>query len=481
MHLIHRESNAEYARAPVTDAASVEKCVDSSRYFVIRCVNPKVNQKIFIGIAFNERNDAFEFNVALQEFEKFKQQRKSLANAPNYEDAPSVDMSIKNGEKIRVKASFAGSTAARRRKGEAAAPNLVGKGGGLLAPPHKDTPSRRQIEAFSSGGGGGLAPPQSDEASSFLSFVSAAPSATASSSIPRSALLAPSAAASPPNLIQDPFAPKPSAASAPPSEATDPSDPFNAPPSVVAPDSFAPPPEIASSGTSISDPFAGNGGSEDDVNGTHSDGFLSMTAPTVSTGLGTGIGGLSLSEVGQSAMATSAFSGGAITKLSHDPFASVSASSPEVFSGSTRGQSGSQFDSLGGLPTMSNSGNIGASDPFTGSMATGRPIQSIPSFGGNGQSSTSTQVDSSAQWGGGTGMEFEDGVASAMPTNFVVSGAARTLSTQQPRQQAGKAAANSALGTGVATFDHVSPPPAQKSAPASNCPSIPSDPFGVFF
>ncbi len=43
---------------------------DSGRYFVLKIVNDQ-GRHAFIGIAFNERNDAFDFNVALQEHKKF--------------------------------------------------------------------------------------------------------------------------------------------------------------------------------------------------------------------------------------------------------------------------------------------------------------------------------------------------------------------------------------------------------------------------
>lgn len=69
--LIDRNTGAEFARAPIEDGA-VERCADSSRYFVLRCVNQLTKQRAFLGLAFSERNDAFEFNVALQDFDKFK-------------------------------------------------------------------------------------------------------------------------------------------------------------------------------------------------------------------------------------------------------------------------------------------------------------------------------------------------------------------------------------------------------------------------
>ena len=115
MHLIHRDNNAEYARAPIIDDSSVEKCVDSSRYFVIRCVNPNpnVNQKIFIGIAFNERTHALDFKMALQEFQKNLQIQKELTTGSKHSgDVSSIDMSIKEGETMKVKAVFASTSVA---------------------------------------------------------------------------------------------------------------------------------------------------------------------------------------------------------------------------------------------------------------------------------------------------------------------------------------------------------------------------------
>ena len=58
-------------------------------------------------------------------------------------DAPAVDMSIKQGEKISI--NFGGKkqgAAAKRRAGGRGAPRA---GGGMLAPPPADTPSRRQM------------------------------------------------------------------------------------------------------------------------------------------------------------------------------------------------------------------------------------------------------------------------------------------------------------------------------------------------
>mmetsp|Transcript_5179 Transcript_5179/g.9860 ORF Transcript_5179/g.9860 Transcript_5179/m.9860 type:complete len:445 (-) Transcript_5179:147-1481(-) len=73
-----------YAVCPVRDGVNaVERCVDSSRYFVLRIEN-QAGRHMFIGLAFNERNDAFDFNTALQDAQKereFEKRREMLSIA----------------------------------------------------------------------------------------------------------------------------------------------------------------------------------------------------------------------------------------------------------------------------------------------------------------------------------------------------------------------------------------------------------------
>ena len=53
----------------------------------------------FIGIAFNERNDAFDFNVALSEHKKEQDREKNGVEAANFSTR---DLSLKEGEKIKI-------------------------------------------------------------------------------------------------------------------------------------------------------------------------------------------------------------------------------------------------------------------------------------------------------------------------------------------------------------------------------------------
>lgn len=106
-----------YAVCPIRDGVNaVERCVDSSRYFVLRIEN-QAGRHMFIGLAFNERNDAFDFNTALQDAQKEREYEKrgsglllettsgstSFSNLSNYgSHQMKKDYSLKEGQKIKV-------------------------------------------------------------------------------------------------------------------------------------------------------------------------------------------------------------------------------------------------------------------------------------------------------------------------------------------------------------------------------------------
>lgn len=97
------DKNNTFAVCPVTDDAAVERTLDSGRYFVLRIQNAQ-GKHAFIGVAFNERNDAFDFNVALAEH---KSSLEREAKAVEAVTAPLRDLSFKEGEKIKI--NIAGS------------------------------------------------------------------------------------------------------------------------------------------------------------------------------------------------------------------------------------------------------------------------------------------------------------------------------------------------------------------------------------
>ena len=114
-----------FAICPI-QAGAVERCIDSSRYFVLRIENES-GRHMFIGVAFNERNDAFDFNTSLEdarlerekeeEAERMNTQRahqeeggglgsklgfSALGSGSKSAAAGVTDYSLKEGEKIRV-------------------------------------------------------------------------------------------------------------------------------------------------------------------------------------------------------------------------------------------------------------------------------------------------------------------------------------------------------------------------------------------
>jgi adaptin ear-binding coat-associated protein 1/2 len=116
----------------------VEPAADSSRNFVIRVVDATSGRHAFLGMGFPERDDAFDFNVALSDWDKHAQGgAPSAAGSLPAAAAPQHDFSLKPGESIKVKpvasrASGGGLLSAVAALGTG--PSNSGSGG-LLAPP----------------------------------------------------------------------------------------------------------------------------------------------------------------------------------------------------------------------------------------------------------------------------------------------------------------------------------------------------------
>jgi len=156
--LVDGTNSSIFAVCPVTGRHNpVERCIDSSRYFVLRIENG-AGRAMFIGLAFNERNDAFDFNIALEDSRKEKEAEKNARQAAfsrhnNTGKETRVDYSIKAGQKIHIALPKKSSTneerespeklsaAARRRASRRKGTGSRG-GTGMLAPSARDTPSR---------------------------------------------------------------------------------------------------------------------------------------------------------------------------------------------------------------------------------------------------------------------------------------------------------------------------------------------------
>ncbi|KAL9070002.1 MAG: hypothetical protein Q9161_005175 [Pseudevernia consocians] len=150
-----------FAKAPYTDAGAVEAVLDSSRFFAVRVVGDG-GMKATLGIGFEERGEAIDFGICLQECRKVlgletPSEKKSAAKA-KAEAEVKKDYGLKEGQTIMVDIGRKG----RRKAGDDDDDGAVagGSGGGesslfSIKPP--PGPSEK-------GGGGAmpmLAPPPS--------------------------------------------------------------------------------------------------------------------------------------------------------------------------------------------------------------------------------------------------------------------------------------------------------------------------------
>ncbi|KAK4165273.1 adaptin ear-binding coat-associated protein 1 [Cladorrhinum sp. PSN259] len=165
--LEHPTEGTLFAAAPYTTPAIVTPCSDSSRFFALRVQDPASKKKATLGIGFEERSEAFDFGVVLQECGKhlFPSQQPSVPKRQEIkakDEEEKMDLGLKEGETITV--NLGGTKFGRRVRSVSGADDT--KGGGedsnkplnsfALAPP----PS---LNSFAlpppPGGSGGIAPP----------------------------------------------------------------------------------------------------------------------------------------------------------------------------------------------------------------------------------------------------------------------------------------------------------------------------------
>jgi hypothetical protein len=135
--LVDKGTGAIFAVCPVKEGA-VDRCVDSSRYFVLRVENAQ-GRHMYVGMAFNERNDAFDFNTSLEDA---RREKEAEANPMQYEVKPPTDYSLKGDEKIHISVSKVAGRRASDSKDAARRTSKKDKGGSFLKPSSKDTPRR---------------------------------------------------------------------------------------------------------------------------------------------------------------------------------------------------------------------------------------------------------------------------------------------------------------------------------------------------
>jgi Protein of unknown function (DUF1681) len=89
-----------FAQAPLGDNVqqSLVKCVDSSRGYALKLVDPK-GKSVWVGISFGERNDSFDFHTSIDDFNE-KKDIEADPSSVSKESESNKDWSLKKGEKI---------------------------------------------------------------------------------------------------------------------------------------------------------------------------------------------------------------------------------------------------------------------------------------------------------------------------------------------------------------------------------------------
>ena len=100
-----------FAGAPYTNSGAIEAVLDSVRFFAVRVVGDG-GRKAMLGIGFEERSEAIDFGITLQEVRKVQKMDpdaagKELGTGPKGEKMKAVgrekkDFSLKEGETIHV-------------------------------------------------------------------------------------------------------------------------------------------------------------------------------------------------------------------------------------------------------------------------------------------------------------------------------------------------------------------------------------------
>ncbi|CAK7346374.1 unnamed protein product [Dovyalis caffra] len=159
---------------------SVETVLDSSRYFVLKIEDGR-GKHAFVGLGFTERNEAFDFNVALSDHEKYVRRENEKDSGETSEGDshidihPAVNHRLKEGETIRINvkpkpsagagmisaAGLSGGVSATVKPkplGIAPPPTGAGKLRSPLPPPPND-PVAARMTALNHGGVDLKAPP----------------------------------------------------------------------------------------------------------------------------------------------------------------------------------------------------------------------------------------------------------------------------------------------------------------------------------
>jgi len=145
IRLISRENGSTFAECPVQQG-SVEPVLDSSRYFVLRVEDPSSHRHAFLGMGFQERSEAFDFNASLQDHDRRVKDEQELARRREEEKTrPAVDYSLHSGQTIHVelKAKPATGTGTPAKPAASTASGVKFTESGALLPPPSAGRTRR--------------------------------------------------------------------------------------------------------------------------------------------------------------------------------------------------------------------------------------------------------------------------------------------------------------------------------------------------
>jgi len=176
IRLVHTQNGETFAECPV-GPGSVEPVTDSSRYFVLRVEDRATKRHAFLGMGFQERGEAFDFNAALQDHDRRVADAKKIASRAA-QAGPAVDYSLHAGQTIHVELK-ANPTVAGKTHTTPAPARPAGSGGvqfssnGGLLPPPPGSRSRARAPASNAGAnpwGDFTSAPASSSSSSSASF-----------------------------------------------------------------------------------------------------------------------------------------------------------------------------------------------------------------------------------------------------------------------------------------------------------------------
>ncbi|KAA6393597.1 MAG: putative adaptin ear-binding coat-associated protein 2 [Streblomastix strix] len=101
-----------FATAPLTEfgPSSVERVLDSSRYFVIR-IDDGQGHHAFVGIGFEAREDGFDFMHSIGEhFRRIREEKEIAAQNVGKEQQVEADRSLQPGQKIKLNLKLKGTS-----------------------------------------------------------------------------------------------------------------------------------------------------------------------------------------------------------------------------------------------------------------------------------------------------------------------------------------------------------------------------------